>query len=62
MDELHQLPIPLLVWYREKARVLPWRSDPTPYHVPGSADEALAGAGLLQPGQKSAKSGRTDHE
>ncbi len=33
MDELHQLPIPLLVWYREKARVLPWRSDPTPYHV-----------------------------
>ena len=33
MDELHQLPIPLLVWYRESARVLPWRSDPTPYHV-----------------------------
>jgi A/G-specific adenine glycosylase len=33
LDELHQLPIPLLVWYREKARVLPWRSDPTPYHV-----------------------------
>lgn len=33
MDELHQLPIPLLVWYRENARVLPWRSDPTPYHV-----------------------------
>ena len=33
MDELRQLPIPLLVWYRENARVLPWRSDPTPYHV-----------------------------
>lgn len=33
MDELQQLPIPLLVWYREHARVLPWRSDPTPYHV-----------------------------
>ncbi len=33
MDELHQLPIPLLVWYRENARTLPWRSDPTPYHV-----------------------------
>ena len=33
MDELHRLPIPLLVWYRENARKLPWRSDPTPYHV-----------------------------
>lgn len=33
MDELRQLPIPLLVWYRENARILPWRSDPTPYHV-----------------------------
>ena len=33
MKELHNLPIPLLVWYRENARTLPWRSDPTPYHV-----------------------------
>lgn len=33
MDELRKLPIPLLVWYRENARTLPWRSDPTPYHV-----------------------------
>ena len=33
MDELRQLPVPLLVWYRENARTLPWRSDPTPYHV-----------------------------
>lgn len=33
MKELDQLPIPLLAWYREHARVLPWRSDPTPYHV-----------------------------
>ena len=33
MDQLHDLPIPLLTWYRENARVLPWRSDPTPYHV-----------------------------
>lgn len=33
MDELNRLPIPLLLWYREHARVLPWRSDPTPYHV-----------------------------
>lgn len=23
----------LLAWYRENARVLPWRTDPTPYHV-----------------------------
>lgn len=34
MDKpLEQLPIPLLEWYRENARVLPWRKDPTPYHV-----------------------------
>lgn len=33
MDELRCLPVPLLEWYRENARVLPWRSDPTPYHV-----------------------------
>ena len=33
MKELDKLPIPLLLWYRENARVLPWRSDPTPYHV-----------------------------
>ena len=33
MDSLAFLPIPLLQWYRENARVLPWRSDPTPYHV-----------------------------
>ena len=33
MEELRKLPIPLLTWYRENARILPWRSDPTPYHV-----------------------------
>ncbi len=33
MEPLEQLPIPLLRWYYENARVLPWRSDPTPYHV-----------------------------
>ena len=33
MESLELLPIPLLQWYRENARVLPWRSDPTPYHV-----------------------------
>ncbi len=33
MDELEQLPLPLLLWFREHARTLPWRSSPTPYHV-----------------------------
>ena len=33
MKELNQLPLPLLMWYREGHRTLPWRSDPTPYHV-----------------------------
>ena len=33
IEQLEALPIPLLAWYRENARVLPWRSDPTPYHV-----------------------------
>lgn len=33
MNELEFLPIPLLEWYRENARTLPWRSDPTPYRV-----------------------------
>lgn len=32
-NEWNALPIPLLEWYYENARVLPWRSDPTPYHV-----------------------------
>ncbi len=31
--QLEQLPIPLLTWYHEHKRDLPWRSDPTPYHV-----------------------------
>ena len=33
LQPLAQLPVPLLRWYQENARVLPWRSDPTPYHV-----------------------------
>ena len=33
MTELEQLPIPLLVWYRENARSLPWRGTPEPYRV-----------------------------
>lgn len=33
MDALDRLTIPLLIWYGEKKRALPWRSDPTAYHV-----------------------------
>ena len=33
MNSLEQLPIPLLEWFRDNARKLPWRDDPTPYHV-----------------------------
>ena len=33
VDVLEQLPIPLLEWFRDNARRLPWRDDPTPYHV-----------------------------
>ena len=33
MGPLEQLPIPLLEWFRDNARRLPWRDDPTPYHV-----------------------------
>lgn len=32
-DLLEKLPIPLLEWYHENKRTLPWRSEPTPYHV-----------------------------
>jgi len=31
--DLRQLVEPLLDWYPSHARELPWRSDPTPYHV-----------------------------
>ena len=33
LTPLEQLPIPLLEWFGEHARKLPWRDDPTPYHV-----------------------------
>ena len=33
MKELELLPSPLLTWYREHARALPWRSHPTAYGV-----------------------------
>lgn len=32
-EPLSQLPIPLLRWYEENARTLPWREAPTPYRV-----------------------------
>lgn len=32
-EALASLPKPLLSWYRAHARKLPWRNDPTPYHV-----------------------------
>lgn len=32
-QQLEQLPIPLLEWYDEHKRDLPWRKSPTPYHV-----------------------------
>lgn len=33
MDPLESLVIPLLTWYNENARDLPWRHDPTAYRV-----------------------------
>ena len=33
MDPLELLPIPLLEWFRDNARRLPWRDESTPYHV-----------------------------
>ena len=33
LNTLSMLPIPLLQWYREHARVLPWRTTPDPYRV-----------------------------
>ena len=33
MEQLKKLSLPLLLWFHENARTLPWRSDPTPYHV-----------------------------
>ena len=33
MAGLEELPIPLMGWYEQNARDLPWRREPTPYHV-----------------------------
>ena len=30
---LNEITAPLLYWYQGAARDLPWRRDPTPYHV-----------------------------
>ena len=31
--DIKQLTDPLLTWFGEHARVLPWREEPTPYRV-----------------------------
>jgi len=33
IERLEMVPRPLLDWYGRSARVLPWRQDPTPYHI-----------------------------
>lgn len=33
MKELNNIVEPLLCWYDEERRILPWREDPLPYHV-----------------------------
>ncbi len=33
VDSLDLIAAPLLAWYDENRRILPWREDPTPYHV-----------------------------
>ncbi len=32
-DSLNLIAEPLLAWYDSRRRILPWREDPTPYHV-----------------------------
>ncbi len=33
LSEMDRIPVPLLAWYDRGRRILPWREDPTPYHV-----------------------------
>ncbi|MDE7224764.1 MAG: A/G-specific adenine glycosylase, partial [Acetatifactor sp.] len=33
LSEMDQIPAPLLDWYSRGRRILPWREEPTPYHV-----------------------------
>ena len=32
-DCVQRIPAPLLLWYQKEKRELPWRKDPTAYHV-----------------------------
>ena len=32
-ENLEKLPLPLLLWYEKKRRILPFREDPQPYHI-----------------------------
>lgn len=32
-ERIKQIPDPLLAWYSRGRRILPWREEPTPYHV-----------------------------
>lgn len=32
-ERLQEMTVPLLAWYQEHARVLPWRTEPAPYRV-----------------------------
>ena len=32
-EDLKQIATPLVAWYRENKRELPWRRDKNPYHV-----------------------------
>ena len=31
--DFQRIPAPLLLWYQTHKRALPWRENPTPYHV-----------------------------
>ena len=42
---LEEIVGPLLSWYQENKRELPWRTEPTPYHVWGIGDHAPADPG-----------------
>lgn len=33
LSEMDRIPEPLLAWYDKGRRILPWREEPTPYHV-----------------------------
>ena len=33
MKELEKRPIPIMGWYDQNSRYLPWRREPTPGHV-----------------------------